>query len=72
MPNFFQLNEDGSLNKNMFSCFLVDIFNKKYKINPVYVNANFAWGVKDPETGIWDGITGNVSWKCCFTAISAP
>ena len=41
--------------------FLFDLNLDKYKLQPLFINANYSMGGKDPDTGDWLGIIGMVS-----------
>ena len=40
--------------------FLFGLNLDKYKLQPIFINANYLMGGKDPDTGDWLGIIGMV------------
>ncbi|XP_023347484.1 uncharacterized protein LOC111716278 [Eurytemora carolleeae] len=61
IPVFFSLINDNSDSQTQEGLWL-RTFTDKYKLQPLFINANYSMGGKDPDTGDWLGIIGMVRY----------
>ena len=56
----FIMVEDNKMDPNIYEGAALQLFIDKYHLNPTFLWAEDIWGSINEETGLWEGIVGNV------------